>query len=308
MYFLLAILFATNAMLAQKITINPDLVVGNSDFTVTSDKTESNKANLHFETIHKDTLTCFIVVRGFCIWGLQLDFYKNSIKPKYYFWDDDGGHTTVLDFDWYELKLNASSYKAGDTMIGRFKGVASEQAKDGKIYKHKLSGKFVYTVDPDKAKRELKERQNNPGTKIYRTTNFYYVTDADKGLKAGAPTYELTAADEEYYISKEPLLGLNLFDKVAAVSDKTNPAITNFIFSIDNKYTDLFKDLSRNPRTVAFVVDNVLWQVQKSITIVKGTFTLPIAIKGKENINALVQKINSAIQKNKKPRKSISAG
>lgn len=310
--FLLLSLFFISNCFGQKITINPDIIVSRTDFDITimednGRELQTDKANMILDEVSKNKLDVYVLIRGYAIWGLHINISKDSIKPEYYHWDDGGGHEKHLKFDSYDLTLNARSYKVGERLVGKFKGIATETQKDGKIVRHKLNGKFIHIIKNTREylRTSRAEEEAQLSRKKYRETGIYGRMDLETGLKIKAPAYKLANSEDEYYLyatAKEYVSGLHLFSKAIAEPDAKKPGIMVIKLILEDRKS--LSGLIESSINYGLVIDDTLWYVGDGLTIENGCAVFPLKIK-KEKAAELVSKLNFAIQKYKKSQRKM---
>ena len=117
------------------------------------------------------------------------------------------------------------------------------------------------------------------------------------------PTYTLLQSDKEFYVTNARINeGLLMIQQAVAVPDSKNPKLTNLKLLIDPAY------LANNPLTAmtekcALIIDDTLVYADVLPAQNKGVIILPLALKNKQEATTLAQKLNTAIQKDKKGRK-----
>lgn len=309
----LIILLSINSK-AQKIEVKPDMVVSRTDFNITvmegnGRELQTDKANMIIDEISKDNLDVYILIRGFAIWGLHINISKDSIKPEYYHWDDGGGYEKHLKFDSYDLRLNASNYKIGERLVGKFSGIVTETLKDGKIEKHKLKGKFSHVINNTREylKRTRDEEKTDLSRKIYRNTGIYYRMTLEDGLAIKSPTYLLNNTDDEYYLYSSPkdlVIGLENFSRASAEFDSKKKGMINIKLKLIDQKTENYSELTKTYIKYGLVIDDKLWNVGDGLKYQNEYVIFPLKVK-KEKANELVGRLNFAIQKAKDDKKRM---
>jgi hypothetical protein len=303
---LIFMLVCAGVLPAQKITIDPDLIVSLTDFeTEVENLPYSQKADLIIDSIYGGGANVSVLKRGFAIWGLTIDFRNDSIIPKYHHWNDGGGIVTVLDFDSYELTLNASGYKLGDRVMGRFRGSATEQLPNGKAHVHKFAGKFMNIMTND-----LKNSSNFinyesvkkswEAKKRYRDTGIYALMEGQKGLELNLEPYELGPDKEEYFPEKE-VVSLAGFIQ-ASSAPGSSKGTTNIILKLDAATQAQTVNQLGQYAKLALLHKNQLISAGK-VSVSAGKITFMVYTTNKTEVGKIVSEINSAISKARAQRK-----
>jgi len=309
-FLLFIFLFLSIYASAQKIIINPDLIVSRTDFDISEPgSTYIEKANMIIDEITKDKVDVYVIVRGYAHWGLNISISKDSIIPEYYHWNDGGGHTTRLKFDTFELTLNARNYKIGDRLVGKFKGVVAETDRDGNVKKRSLKGKFIHIIENsnEKLKKQSDQEQADLSRKTYRETALYYRMDLNTGLELKALTYQLANSDDEYYLyssSRDWVTGMNNFSKASAEADVKKPGTIILKLKLEQPESEYWQNFTKSTEHYGLIIDDTLWHIGDGLTIKNGYAIFPLKIK-KEKANELVSRLNIAIQKHKKSQKTM---
>lgn len=295
---------------AQKVTIDTDFMITRTDFNIDESYTDSKyvdkyKANLIIDEVTKEETDIYILIRGFAIWGLHINFSKNGIKPVYYHWNDGGGHETILEFDSFELTLNSSNYKVNDLLMGKFKGIATETRSDGKIIKHHLNGKFkhIFNNTRETTDRQQKEYEEALSKKVYRQTGLYYRIPPAEAKKMYA--YELVGSGNEYYLYASPrdwVTGMKIFYKASTEPDPKKPGI--MLIKLKPEDPKSLQELTQSYIKYGLIIDDVLWHVGDGLTVKDGYVVFPLKIK-KDKATELTGRLNFAIQKDKKDHKKL---
>lgn len=296
----------------QKITIDPELVVGKTHFEIAEysggDYRDAipYRATIILDKVSKDSTYLYIGTQAYAQTGLEITFKNNAVIPKLYHWDDGGGGTTKLDFDTYELELSSSYPAIGETLRGKFTGVATQPFYAGGTRKLRLSGKFSYIIEnsPTLPKnRHQTFATGNPENKRYLATGFYRISNTDDGMRLKMPTYALFQSEKEFYVHNTRVNdGMLAIEQAVAVPDSKNPKLTNLKLIIAPAYLANNSLISMTEKCALIIDDNLIY-VDFLPQQYKGAILLPIAFKNKQEANTIAQKINTAIQKDKKGRK-----
>lgn len=299
---LLVVLFLGTASFAQKVTINPNLVVNDTEFKVTS-KTKYSFDDKIFEHssyvdnigdyTRNDTLMFYMTSGGLKINGLRLKFYNTKIFVDLYEWSDGGGITTITPFNSYTLALNQNNYKLGDTISGTFIGTVTK-AQDSVTTKFELEGKFIHIVEntPVKRKKKLID-EHILHNKMFRETGFYRVSDTAQYVK-----HKLVNSEKEYYLEVVAISHISSFETIKSKFIKDSVNIVQLKLTTRDQTINYWTEYSKKLNgSYAFVLNNNLLFVSDTILIDSKDVIINIQVRDKAEADKIVEEIKAEIEK-----------
>lgn len=292
---LLFSIFCAQVSYGQKVSIDPGLIASKTDFNIYMQNDIDRKANLIFHSIERDSAELFVMVRGYCIWGLRITFTKGKVQPRFYFWDDGGGYEITQNFDACELIISSGFPKVGEVITGKFSGSVVART-NGKQTLHTLKGRFIYKVNGVDGKNEVAPPKV-PVSKRYLKTGLYRQMTRDAGIEAGAPGYMLYNSDTEYYLYNTPAYGMAAFSAAELIPTK-KPSSAIIKLTIDRDFSVVLS----NPDEMALIADDILY-FSGTPAYQNGALLLPVKVKSRAEAETLRSKLAAAISQSRKSKR-----
>ena len=256
---------------------------------------ENNNRDLRtmvYDIVSRDTVKYYIATTGYDVNAVELTFVEGQIIPKYYNWSDSGLGVTRADFQSYDILLNKSSYKMGDTIMGRIKATGYLDRGSGQTYE--FTGDFRHIVENTPEVREKREPiKRKP--KTYTPTGFYTVL-LHEGDNFKLPHYILSGNNYCLY-SEEPLFNGAEFSDISRTFDTKKQQLT-LKFKIKSGQLDKFKHEKEFGLPVALVVDDVLLEVISDMVIDKENYlVVSLKVKDKKEADRITQALHRKVNK-----------
>jgi hypothetical protein len=302
----LILLLVSNTFFAQKITIQKDLKVKEQDFRITrfysSSYKRTEKVWNEWISFSGDTLTTLINSRGLEACGLQIQFIKNKVIPKF-FYATDGGYFEESDFESYDLTLNATNFKLGDTLYGIFRGSKTKQVP------LELEGAFIHVIQ-DTREKERKEYAKALATKYdkkYLDTGLYdcmAYNVKDSTIYKYTP-HKLIKSDKKYLPYE--VFEYSLFHFSAVTLQKGKPGFIKLKFAIEDR---VINDMPRlwqfKNASMAFIYKDTLLSVFKPVLTGKKYLIVTVPVSSKTQAEEIFEDVNEKLKEAQKEYKKYN--
>lgn len=131
---------------AQNVKINSELKIESTELKITESDLDYF-AYSSYDSKKTDSLIVYISTIGTSSTAIKIDLID---KPKVFvsLYSDvpeyDGKHILEIEFEYYDLELNATDFKIGDRIMGRIKGKSKPVLN--REYQIKFEGEFSHII------------------------------------------------------------------------------------------------------------------------------------------------------------------
>jgi len=133
---------------AQNVIIKSEIKVDSTDLKITQSDFEYYVYS-SFDNKKTDSLIVTIANVGTGVTAIKIDLTE---KPKAYItlWSDyseyEGENTLNIEFEYYDLEINATKFKKGERIMGRIKGKSKIISNNSGGYQIEFDGEFSHVI------------------------------------------------------------------------------------------------------------------------------------------------------------------